>query len=113
MATKISGFEWKAFYSDERVWTPGAWHEGEVLMGDDGIDYSCNTDNVPADVTVTLDGGLWYKDDNTTQDKALDFEKVFKKWRNAQKNEYLVVESPKECHEQLCAFLKTIGAKIR
>lgn len=113
MATKISGFEWRAFYDDKTVWTPGAWHDGESLTGSDGIDYSCSADSVPVDVTVTLDGGLWYKDDDTPQDRALDFEKVFKKWRKAQKNEYLIVESPKECNGQLRTFLKSIGAKIK
>lgn len=113
MAVKISGFEWKKFYEDKTVWPEGAYHDDDTITGSDGVDYSCNADNIPVDVTITLEGGAYYKTKDTPPGDSQDLEKVFKKWRKAQKVEYLIVESPKECRERLNTFLKSIGAKIK
>lgn len=47
MATKTTGAEFKAFYSDKAWWPDGTWHEDEEVsidgaQVDDDTDLSCD-----------------------------------------------------------------------
>ena len=111
MATKTTGAEFKAFYSDKAFWPDGTWHEDEEVTIDDelppdGFDLS----NVADNARMVLSNGYVTNE----QDEDLgSFDGYFRKWRKKQTTAYLAVEVPHEKAEAVKAAIIAAGGKVK
>jgi biopolymer transport protein ExbD len=115
MAVKISGADFKAFYTDPAFWPgkPGdTYHEEEETSVDgvsvDPSDFSYST--VADDAILTIRDGLV-----SSTDKRIDgrsFEAHVKNWVKKQSTERVVVEFDKSRREEIVAALQALGAKV-
>lgn len=120
MPTKTTVAEFRAFYADETVWANQAWYEGVVIVLDgEEISDDLNWDNPeeapPSEAVITLSGGVLHrpKSKNSSSTLELDFEAVFKRWRNAQTMATVAVSVPKEKVDELRALVKSMGGKVQ
>lgn len=123
MAAKMTGAEWKAFYTDDDVWKEGSWHDELVLKingtpyADDGDEYWKSlayidlVEGIEDNAAITLIGGTLYcgDDDARTKKSLLD---TFKKWRKARGVITLAVSVPAEKLEDVKAAICSAGGKV-
>ena len=111
MATKTTGAEFKAFYSDEEWWPKGTWHEDEEVSID-GVQADDDTD-----LSLVADGGrLVLSNGYVTNTEGVDlgsFEGYFRKWRKKQTTAVLAVEVPLNKVESVTAAIIAAGGKVK
>lgn len=119
MATKTTGAELKAFYSDDQYWrkTPDSgsddvWHEDLVLVvnGAEVDDHFSIEDDLKNDDQVTIVDG--FVTSNIAGFKEVSFESFFKAWRKKQNTAYLSVSVPKEKLEAVRAAIIAAGGSV-
>lgn len=128
MATKCTGAELKAFYSDKLYWKElkqgepvenklgeynYTWHDDEYITVNGKFDEytTVDIDQLKDDDSVVISGGIVFGP--VVGPKEPSFEGYFKRWKRNQVVTKLVIEIPNESLEQVKDFLKTIPkAKI-
>lgn len=112
MAVKMSGAEWKRFFNDESVWSKGAFMDDtEILVdGKDDPDGDVDLSKIDDNVEVTVRGGAYFESYNADY---RDLVKVIREWQIRQTFVWISVEIPKGKEEELAAFVKSIGGKIK
>lgn len=115
MTVKMSGEEFKRFWSDKKAW-PGndgdTYVEDEVIsVGDiEHVDGVETADIKDTDI-VKINGGYIY----STADTSLDgksLETHFKQWKKNQSRATLLVECDKALEESIKAAIIAAGGKI-
>lgn len=112
MSVKMSGAEYKRFYSDPEFWPEGVWNEDAEITVDgneqpDGIDVETLSDNA---VVIIEDGVVcgpqWEFGDSPS------LETYFRRWRKKQTTTFLTVECDHAKLEAVKAAIKAAGGKI-
>lgn len=113
MTIKITGVEWKKFYNDKSIWSDGAWHEDELITVD-GEEATCDTDlgKVADDVAISLDGGVYFKNDESYSRGGENLEKIFRAWKKKQGDTVIVCSCPNDKVEAVKKAIKDAGGKI-
>ena len=111
MATKTTGAEFKAFYSDPLWWPEGIWHEDEevTICGLEPPDDFDLADVADAAILV-ISGG--YVSDADSNDLG-SFEGYFRKWRKKQTTATFLVECDLAKVGYVKACVKTAGGKVK
>lgn len=110
MATKTTGAEFKAFYSDDAFWPEGTWHEDEEVTIDgelppDDFDLSAVADNA----RMVLSNGCVT---NKQNEELGSFDGYFRKWRKKQTTTFLAVEVPHEKADAVKEAIIAAGGKV-
>lgn len=110
MATKTTGAEFKAFYSDKAWWPEGVWHEDEeiTIEGEPPSGYF-DLSEVANDARMVLANGYVTNDNN---DELGSFEGYFRKWRKKQTTTFLAVEVQNDKVEVVKAAVIAAGGKV-
>ena len=111
MATKTTGAEFKAFYSDNAWWPNGVWHEDEeiTIEGEPPAD-DFDLSEVSDDVRMVLANG--YVTNNNSEELG-SFEGYFRKWRKKQTTAFLTVEVPLDKADVVKAAIIAAGGKVK
>jgi hypothetical protein len=113
MATKTTGAELKAFYSDTTFWPEGAYHEDdEVII--DGVHRSDDQDimDIPDESRVVVADGIVLDLPGIDNDKSPSFEGHFKKWRKQQTTVFFTGECPRDILDAVLAAIVAAGGKV-
>jgi hypothetical protein len=113
MATKTTGVELKAFYSDTTFWPEGVYHEDdEVII--DGVHRTDDQDiiDIPDEARVVVAGGVVLDLPGVDNDQAPSFEGYFKKWRKQQTTAFFTGECPKDILDAVLAAIVAAGGKV-
>lgn len=113
MAVKMTGAEWKAFYTDKTFWTDIS-HDEEVITINGKTDDSATYLDVEDTDVVRVEGGVVY-DHGPTGDEyepTCSLETYIKRWRKAQKQTILTVKIDKASEKALREIVETLGGKI-
>lgn len=113
MAVKVTGYEWKKFYTDKdpEFWPEGAWHDDEeVLVNGQEVDGEFSHESVADTDTITITGGIVFMRERDTDGPSL--ETHFKRWRKKQNTAILMVEVPRGDLEALKAAIAAAGGKV-
>jgi hypothetical protein len=107
---KITGAEWKRFYTDDEAWPDGAWHDGEEITIDGLASDDVDLSDVPDSAIIKLYGGVMYMND--TEDGP-SLEAYFKRWRKRQSTTVLIVEVANELADAVRDAIVAAGGKVR
>lgn len=113
MATKTTGVEIKAFYSDPLFWPEGTYHEDdEVII--DGVHRTDDQDiaTIPDEAEVIVIDGVVLDLPGVHPDRAPSFEDHFKKWRKQQTVAFFAGECPKALLDTVLAAIVAAGGKV-
>lgn len=95
MTVTCTGAEFNAFMNDQSVWQDGYWLDDvgcEVNGQPDDLCYTfLGTDSIPADATVTVQGGEYHIAEGVGS-TFYSFETVLQTWLKARTTTTLVVE---------------------
>lgn len=109
MTVKTTGAEFKRYYSDEKAWPPGQYHDDSQITVDgvhsEEADLSAVADT---DEIVIVCGWVFPADEG----RAIELETHFKKWRRTQSVQFLTVEVPKDKAEAVIEAIKANGGKV-
>lgn len=112
MAVKMSGAEWRAFYTDKTFWTDIS-HEDEVITINGKSDDSETYLDVEDTDVVRVEGGTVYEYvDDFSQEPICSLETYIKRWRKAQKQITLAITIDKASEKALREIVKTLGGKV-
>lgn len=111
MATKTTGAEFKAFYSDKTWWPEGVWHEDEeiTIEGEPPAD-DFDLSEVADDVRMVLANGYVTNDKG---DELGSFDGYFRKWRKKQTTAFLAVEVPLDKVDSVKAAIIAACGKVK
>lgn len=109
MAVKMTGAEFKKFYSDNEFWPEDTWHE-DAFMSVDGVEYpdGIDLDTLKDTSIVMLAGGFIRTPDGNGP--ALDT--YFKRWRKKQNSSLFTVECDNTLLDAVKAAIKQAGGKV-
>jgi hypothetical protein len=111
MATKTTGAEFKAFYSDKAWWPDGTWHEDEEVSIDGAqVDDDTDLSSVEDGGRLVLANGYVT---NEQGDELGSFEGYFRKWRKKQTTAFLAVEVPLDKADAVKAAIIAAGGKVK
>jgi len=122
MAVKMTGAEWKEFYTDDDVWG-GGWHEELMLRingvpyAEDGDEYWTSLDGIDLEkiednAAVTLVGGTLCRDGDDDDRAVKSLLNEFRAWRKASGTITLAVAVPTEKLEDVKAAIYSAGGKV-
>lgn len=108
---KSNGLEWKRFYSDDKIWSDGIWHDDEVITidGKNANDNVIDLDKISDSALVEISGGVMFTKDD---DDIGSLENNFKKWRKSQTTAFFMCEAPKGIVDKIKAAVVEHGGKI-
>lgn len=113
MATKISGTEFKRFYSDTKFWPTDTYHEdvvwklnGEDLPDDKDPDTALDTD------IVSMEGGIILNTPLYPVGREPSIETYFRRWKREQTSTTFVVECDISKMDAIHAAIKAAGGRI-
>lgn len=112
MSVKITGEEFKKFYSDDDVWPENVWHE-DGYMGVDGIECvdGIDIDSLSDTSIVTISGGIVYGlEGSSGQEPTL--ETYFKRWKKKQDTAIFVVSCDKSIMMKVKSAIIEAGGKV-
>ena len=107
---KVTGAEWKRFYTDDEAWPAGAWHDGEDIEIDGALAPDIDLSEVSDDSIMKLSGGAMYMNDT---DEGSSFETYFKRWRQSQSTTVLIVEVANEYADAVRDAIVSAGGKVK
>lgn len=109
MAVKMTGAEFKEFYSDEEFWPEDSWHE-DAYMSVDGIEFpdGIDVDELSDTSVVELSGGFVVG--LKGEEPALDT--YFRRWRKKQNTTTFVVKCDKSIVDAVKSAIKHAGGKV-
>lgn len=114
MAVKMSGAEWKAFYTDKVFWGKNIVHDEEVITINGKSDESETYLDVQDTDVVHVEGGYVYDYGlmGDEYDPICSLETYIKRWRKAQKQTTLTITIDRASEKALREFVKTLGGKV-
>ena len=112
MSTKITGAEWKRFYTDKAAWPTDSYHEDEYMeVNGKPVDaYEFDSSKVEDSDRITLSGGIWFR--NQDCDGEISLEDHFKRWRKSQSIEFISVQAPKKKAYSIRTAIRLAGGKV-
>lgn len=108
MATKTTGAEFNRFYTDQKYWNAGVWHEDVVVLVNGNTHEDLTA--VPNTADVRISGGIVLGDQWDGDEPS--FENYFKRWRKAQTLKTLVVECDESNLDAVIAAIKAAGGRV-
>ena len=110
MAVKMTGAEWKAFYTDKVFWVD-VFHDEEVITINGKTDDSATYLDVEDTDVVRVEGGAVYANDNSDE-PICSLETYIRRWRKAQKQTTLTIKIDKASEKALRNVVQTLGGKV-
>ena len=112
MTVKMTGAEWKLFYSDEAAWPKDAYYQDEELTVD-GAEWDWEIDimSVSDDAVLRISGGVVILKEDDDNNPSL--EAHFKRWRKRQNTAFLSCEAPKDRVADVVAAIIAAGGKVK
>lgn len=112
MAVKMSGAEWKAFYTDKVFWTDVSHDEENITINGKSDVSETYLDLEDTDV-VRVEGGTVYEHaDDFCSEPICSLETYIKRWRKAQKQTTLTITIDRASEKALREVVKTLGGKV-
>ena len=109
MAVKMTGEDWKSFYSDDKVWAKDAWHEEmDFTVNGESWDDDQDFEEVDDTAVVRVEGGFI----QNTDGKILEVEKVLRKWRKDQKTQMVLVGVEKKRLGEFKTLMKANNFRV-
>lgn len=117
MSVKMTGLEWKTYYSDISLWRGTFSHEDETLIVN-GTEYNGDYYAVSNFDIVELSGGRIYKALDTTMEPTYEYlpismETHFKRWRSERNFVILAVKVSRDKLSTVKLAIKEAGGKIK
>jgi hypothetical protein len=113
MTIKLSGKDFKKFYTDKEYWPEDMWHESETVTVE-GVELEESYDytEIADDAVVRVTGGVVQRDSAFDKDESMTFERFLKIWIKRQSRVRLIVEVHKDDLSSFKSTIRGFGWKI-
>lgn len=108
MSIKCSGAEFIQFFNDEEYWGTNWVDDDYVTKNKEEYDTSFGSENIVATDAICIESGVVYTQSNVEVSSYVSF---FRKWKQKQTHETLIVSVPKDKLAVFREFLKANSIK--